>query len=79
MKALTNNWRRSAKRELRQIGLRWTQTERQAQEREQWKKNVDDLSSTQEPRDYMTERASNKNKILSLASFYIHRIVYIAS
>lgn len=46
MKALTNNWRRSAKRELRQIGLRWTQIERQAQEREQWKKIVDDLSST---------------------------------
>ena len=38
-----NNWRRSAEQELRQIGLQWTQIEGQAQEREQWKKTVDNL------------------------------------
>ena len=38
-----NNWRRSAEQELRQIGLRWTQIERQAQDRELWKKTVDEL------------------------------------
>ena len=46
MKALTDNWRRSAEQELRQIGLRWTEIEQQAQGREQWKKTVDYLSST---------------------------------
>jgi len=46
MKALTDNWKRSAEQELRQIGLRWTQIERPAQYREQWKKTVDDLCST---------------------------------
>jgi len=46
MKALNDNWRRSAEQEVRQICLRWTQIERQAQDREQWKKTVDDLCST---------------------------------
>ena len=41
-----NNWRRSAEQELRQIGLRWTQIEHQAQDREQWKKTVNELCST---------------------------------
>ena len=31
---------------IRQTGLRWTEIERQAQGREQWKKTVDYLSST---------------------------------
>ena len=37
-----SSWRRSAEQELRQIGLRWTQIERQAQDRERWKKTVDE-------------------------------------
>ena len=41
-----NNWRRSAEQELRQIGLRWTQIEHQAQDRDQWKKTVDELCFT---------------------------------
>ena len=41
-----NNWRRSAEQELRQIGLRWAQIEHQAQDREQWKKTVNELCST---------------------------------
>ena len=41
-----NNWRRSAEQELRQIGLRWTQIEHQAQDREQWKSTVNELCST---------------------------------
>ena len=40
-----NNWRRSAEQELRQIGLRRTQIEHQAQDREQWKKTVNELCS----------------------------------
>ena len=51
---LANNWRRSAEQELQQISLRWTQIERQAQDKEQWKKTVEELSSTQEPRDYIS-------------------------
>ena len=45
-----NNWRRSAEQELRQIGLRWTQIERQAPDRNQWRTTVDDLCSIWEPR-----------------------------
>ena len=41
-----NNWRRSAEQELRQIGLQRSETERQAQDRDQWKKTVDELCST---------------------------------
>ena len=41
-----NNWRRSAEQELRQIGLRWIRIERQAQDREQWKKTVAELCFT---------------------------------
>ena len=37
-----NNWRRSAEQEMRQIGLRWSQIERHAQDIEQCKKTVDD-------------------------------------
>ena len=40
------HWRRSAEQELRQIGLRWTQIEHQAQDRDQWKKTVDELCLT---------------------------------
>ena len=43
---LKNNWRRSTEQELWQMGLRWTQIEWQAQDREQRKKTVDYLYST---------------------------------
>ena len=42
---LKNNWRRSAEQELRQIGPQWTQTERQAPDRNQWRTTVDELCS----------------------------------
>ena len=45
-----SNWKRLAEQELRQAGLKWNDTELRVQDREEWRRTVDVLCSTEELR-----------------------------